>query len=117
MHLAYLLRRWRFLRRVIQAHPDTVVKYVKAACVLHNFLISKSKINYCPPDYVDTEIEGSFHPGTWRDENPALGIQQLTNASSNNSSRSAMLIRDQFKDYFVSPAGEIPWQYNIVNRS
>jgi hypothetical protein len=35
----------------------------------------------------------------------------LGNVGSNNYSNEAKRIRDEFKEFFVTPQGEVPWQY------
>lgn len=112
-----LAARWRFLRRLIQANPDSVVLYVKAACVLHNFLIEKTKNTYCPPSFVDQDFCGVIYPGEWRNETQdTIRLQNIVRMGSNNPSRNAVEIRDQFCNYFVSENGSLPWQNALVLR-
>lgn len=111
-----LAARWRFLRRLIQAHPSTAGEYVKAACALHNFLISKTKSTYCPPSFVDQEVNGTTVPGEWRNEtaDPVNGLQNIGRVGSNNNSRSVIKMRNDFCTYLNSPRGSVPWQNNVV---
>ncbi|XP_011884125.1 PREDICTED: putative nuclease HARBI1 [Vollenhovia emeryi] len=59
-----LAARWRILRRPICAGPEAADKFVLAAICLHNFLKAKNdetapqQQRYCPPQFVDREIEG-----------------------------------------------------------
>ena len=111
-----LAARWRFLRRLIHAKPETVVSYVKSACVLHNFLIKKTKHSYCPPDYVDHEMNGIITNGNWRTETDNVeGMQPIRMAGSNNSSKKSIQIREKLCEYFNS-VGTVPWQNAVINR-
>lgn len=111
-----LAARWRFLRRVIQAHPHTVIRYVKAACVLHNFLVSKSKSTYCSQSFIDGEQGGDLHRGEWRNEQAPSGLRRINRLGANNAAQEPTKIRNTLMNYFCSPAGEVPWQYRIVRR-
>lgn len=42
------------------------------------------------------------------------GLLPLKRAGSNNYSRSAKEIRDDFRDYFNSKEGSVPWQWETV---
>jgi hypothetical protein len=69
---------------------------------------------YCPPDYVDLELNGSFKLGGWREDNENTGMLDITNLGSNNYSLEAKTVRDNFRDYFNSDAGSVPWQNEMV---
>ena len=68
-----LSSRWRVFRRPIIANPENVVHFIKAACVLHNFLkktdvLNSSRTQYCPTNFVDAESnDGVVVPGSWRE--------------------------------------------------
>ena len=114
--------RFRVFRRPIVAHPDKVTKITKAACVLHNYLkicdirSASTTRQYCPPGYVDHEDPlGNFIPGDWRSETgQTAALTTVSQMGSNCFSRSAGCIRDTYKEYFVSPSGELEWQYRHV---
>lgn len=113
--------KFRIFRRPIIAHPDKVTKITKAACSLHNYLkVSDMRCNtarpYCPPGYVDHEDPlGNFIPGDWRSETgQSAGLSRMSQLGSNSFSRSAASVRDAFKQYFMSPEGELEWQYRHV---
>ena len=90
------------------ADVDKVVKVTKACVALHNFLIKSNNANskgYCPPaNYVDTDGPSGERPGgDWRrEENSSFALQPLNNAGSNNYSRNAKQIREDFTNYFLS---------------
>ena len=69
-------------------------------------------VRYVPLNFVDMDNR----PGDWRqlaNENRLLDLGKL---SSNMSSNLAREIRDNFKNFFVSEAGKIPWQEEVVLR-
>ena len=45
------------------------------------------------------------------------GFLPLRRIGSNNYSRSAKEIRDDFRDYFNSEEGSVPWQWETVLRT
>jgi hypothetical protein len=116
-----LAARWRFLHRTIQASPDRVDCYVRAACVLHNYLQKKAatdsygQILYCPQGFADTyTADGTFVAGHWRsDSNDNFNVP-LTNAPSNRHGVTAAAIRNTLADYFYSDAGSVSWQNDAV---
>ena len=108
--------RFRVFRRAITANVDTATEITKSILVLHNFLIDSQPEEgnpYFEPSMVDREVRDSFMPGQWRQyENPAL--EGVTNIGSNNYTRTAKKIRDDYRDYFNSTHGSVPWQMERV---
>ena len=73
--------------------------------------------HYCPPGFTDRQaINDSQKYGEWRvvTENDC-GLTSLPHAGSNNYSKDAKQIRDDFRHYFNSPEGEVPWQYDMIS--
>lgn len=111
--------RWRLLFRAICANEKNINHYVKAICVLHNFLMKKNltqtaKLSYCPAGYVDVEeSDGSVTPGEWRAILRNNDDRLL--CASNRSSSNAQNIRNSIKN-FVNNEGSVPWQNAVVNR-
>lgn len=104
-----IANRFRILRKPIQFVPEKVRKIVLAICVLHNFLMirNSSKANYPPVVMFDIEKDGSIINGQWREEGfPKQNLLPLHNRNSHNCSQNAKTIREDFKDYFISPEGE-----------
>lgn len=93
-----LAARWRVFRKPLEVQPQTVDKVVLAACCLHNMLCKESEIQ--------SEIEPL---------QPNAALQNL-DYLRRNALRQAFAVRDAFKDFFVSPAGAVPWQQAIVRR-
>ena len=109
--------RFRLFRRAITADIEVAVHATKAVIALHNYLMTGrcfSDNPYCPPDYVDLELNGSFKLGGWREDNENTGMLNITNLGSNNYSLEAKTVRDNFRDYFNSDAGSVPWQNEMV---
>jgi hypothetical protein len=67
------------------------VKNTKTACTLHNFVRRRDGYNF--EDTLSCEMEG------------------VRVCSSTGSSLQTRDIRDRFANYFVSPQGELEWQY------
>lgn len=87
---------------------------------LHNYLKSleeqQSAINrfYCPPNFIDNENNGQVINGTWREND--IHIPSIQPCSARRATVEAYEQRDKLADYFVTPEGEIPWQYEYVRR-
>ena len=98
----------RVLRQPIIASPKKVVLIAKAIVAVHNFFMSitEDNNNYCPTNLV----------GEWRrDSDDMTGLVNIRRASSNNHSRNACQIRNEFKEYFCNEeTGN--WQWDMVNR-
>ena len=113
-----LTTRWRIFRRPIIAKPENVVLMVKAACVLHNFLMKTNRQSqcggmYCADDLVDTyDVHGNIIPGSWRREGHGNLLPRT--AHSNRSGQKAVEVRQVFANYFVSAAGKVAWQDSYV---
>lgn len=88
-----LAARWRLLRKPIECQPEAVEDYVKAMCVLHNYLGAS------------TQQSTSTNPST---------LQSISNRVTNSSS-AAQSIRDQLTQYFLTD-GEVTWQLDYANQ-
>lgn len=117
-----LATRFRIYRRPIIANVETVKNVVKATIALHNFLLitqKKEEVHgYCSQNFVDQNgTRGRVIPGQWRQEIGATdGLCRLDRNArgSNNSSKAAQQVRDDYKEYFNSPAGAVTWQIDAV---
>ena len=101
------------LRRPIIAKVEVVTSITKAVTALHNYLMSGRQLGeceeYCPAGYAE---------GEWRNNDTETdGLVPLSNAGSNNYSRDAKQVRDDLRDYFVSPEGSVEWQWDAVTRT
>lgn len=93
-----LANRWRVLLQKIHLCPEKVELITLTCVVLHNFLVKECT------RYID---DGNF-------EEPNHVLAQITNQGGNRSNVRAREIRDEFKEYFSSPSGTVPWQLDAV---
>ena len=107
--------RFRILRRSIIGNVKHVTEATKAVVALHNFLMDDRKM-YCPHNFGDHVVNGILREGTWRNEDNFEGaFCDIRRVSSNNFTLEAKEVRDNFCEYFMTDAGSVPWQQNIVN--
>lgn len=90
--------KFRVLRTTIELSEKNVKICVLAICALHNFLLKTNRQAYLESD---NEIEN--HTNEETNEMPS---------EERNSSNEAKRVREKFRDYFVSTAGELNWQYD-----
>ena len=105
--------RFRIFRPPIIGKVETVVAITKAIVALHNFLMSLDETDrciYCPSNFVDRDQDF----GMWREEAQSCeGLIEIQSQGSNNYSKEAKKVRDDFKDYFCKE-GTLSWQWQIV---
>ena len=99
-----LSSRWRVFHTRIMLEAENVNKVIMAACVLHNFLQSSS---------TPAQISSLCTEGNSANEN--ADWQPLIR-TGNRGSDEAIEVRQRFQNFFVSPAGEVPWQYDMVRK-
>lgn len=110
------------LRTTLALHPNNVEIIISAVICLHNFIMKKEEHivgfkSYCPSNYVDYYDEnGNVVSGLWRSENIPGSITRLNRVGSNHAATVAMKQQDTIAAYFTSDQGQIPWQWEIVNR-
>jgi len=108
-----LANRFRVFRKPISLAPETVVKLVKAACSLHNWIrktgLSQHSISV---DIEDLEL-GRLIPGSWRNEEGSSGFRGLGPPTQRNPLTEARKKRDSFAEYFVGE-GEVSWQNRMI---
>lgn len=108
-----IVSQWRILKRPMNSNIDKTMNIVQAIVCLHNW-IRKRDINvneYVSESMVDRYTSDGFVPGDWRqatDDSSAL--QDTGNWGSNNHSRHALAIRDEFCRFF-NGEGAVPWQF------
>ena len=111
-----LASRFRIFRGPIIAGIETVKKVTKAAIALHNFLMKRKAIRnklYCPIGYVDQEDEnGKIIAGNWR--NTDNGLLPIQHQGTNNYTKTAKTVRNDFKTYFNSENGAVSWQQTVL---
>lgn len=89
-----MANKWRIFHRALDVETTFADNIVKACCILHNFVRKKDGIR----------VEDESYECPLEDINP-VGIR----ADSNS-----IQVRDYFADYFVSPQGSVPWQYDSI---
>ena len=105
--------RFRILRRPIIRKPETVALITKAIVVLHNYLMVHESSTYCPPGHADMDTANGVRLGDWRGETEGFtGLTSIGVQGSNNYTKTASEVRDQFCSYFNSNAGSVPWQWD-----
>jgi len=89
-----LTNKWRILHRPLNVQLELAEQIVKVCCLLHNFVLSRDGYRF-----QDT-----------------LSIEGLGNMPTDSSQggKNANNMRDVFANYFMSPEGEVPWQFNKV---
>nr|CAI5866892.1 unnamed protein product [Callosobruchus analis] len=105
---------FRVFRKPMQLKVDNVEKITKACVYLHNYL-RKSKTSrslYTPSEIFDNEDleNGTIIPVTWRSitQNDA-GLICLDRVPRRPPT-DAKLIREEFKEYFMTAQGKVEWQ-------
>lgn len=89
-----LTNKWRVFHRPLNVSIDFAVDIVKACCILHNFVRQRDGYKY---DHTLT-CEGLYDVGVCHDR----------------SSRSVNTTREEFANFFMSPEGQVPWQWERI---
>lgn len=90
---------WRCFLKSLEVQPELAEKIgLAACCCLHNMLYI---------DNIDPDVDISL--------NEELGMQNISGIRK-NSTREAFDIQENFKNYFNSAAGCVPWQLIYVRR-
>ncbi|KYN50370.1 hypothetical protein ALC57_00007, partial [Trachymyrmex cornetzi] len=70
---------------------------------------------YCPPNFIDVENnDGDVINGAWREND--VHIQGIQPCNARRATIAAYEQRDKLTNYFLTPQGEILWQYEYVRR-
>lgn len=106
--------RWRVFLTTIMLNPDKVQKMAFATLCFHNYLREVRSDTYTPPGLANTEDENHrLVEGSWRVD--GLGAMlPLQPGRCGNSYMAAKALRNDLKSYFVTPAGQVPWQNNYI---
>ncbi len=107
-----LATRFRIFRRTLEISPQNVDKVVLASVTLHNFLRQKCGKQYIGPVLIDHENpEHNYIPGRWRDD---FNMPPLAAAAARNADAYSKQGREILREYFLTDAGELPWQYDRI---
>ncbi|XDV25635.1 hypothetical protein PO909_029521 [Leuciscus waleckii] len=101
-----LTQRFRVYKRPMEVNPDLSDSIIKATCILCNYLRHEVVGQASLGESFDVDDAGSGN----------ACLQELQRPRGNRASEEALHIRDTYTKYFVSPAGEVPWQYDRVRR-
>eukprot|EP00064_Thunnus_orientalis_P018780 superscaffoldBa00004442_g18886 len=86
-------------KRPVEVNRDLADSIVKVTCILCNDLRH--------------EVEGlASQDDSFDDADSSACLQEIQRPRGNWASAEALHIPDTFKQYFVSPAGQLPWQYD-----
>lgn len=89
-----LANKWRIFHRALDLQTKLADDIVKSCCVLHNFVRRKDGIR------VDDECY----------ECPLEGLSRIGLRADSAGTE----VRDYFANYFISPQGSVPWQYDSI---
>lgn len=108
-----LASRFRIFHTSINLKMDNVDTVVLTCCALHNFLRRRSPQIYTPYESMDREniSEGTVELGERCD--PEL-VHDLQRGTRGQILSNAIVVRDQFKDYFNNEA-DVTWQDTFIN--
>lgn len=105
-----MVSQWRIMKKPMEGTVENIVGTIQAIICLHNWLRRQDEDNsYIPVNINDPDISNSISLEV--KNNSALRDGECRGI--NNSSRSAIIIRDEFCDFF-NVEGAVPWQYNRV---
>lgn len=101
---------FRVLRKPMLLEPETAKKVVLATVHLHNYLRrnTRTQLVYTPPGTLDSEMEGNFIPGTWRNDFTPTSLLPITN-TPRRAANYAKDVRVHLANHFHTN-GAIPWQ-------
>ncbi|XP_046141432.1 uncharacterized protein LOC123987741 [Osmia bicornis bicornis] len=105
---------FRVLRKPMLLEPEKAQLIVLTVAYLHNFLRrnNNSRSLYSPAGTFDSDQNGVFVEGNWRQERNSNSLIPITNISR-RSPLSAQEIRDELKEYFITN-GRLEWQKEYV---
>lgn len=105
-----MVSQWRIMKKPMQGTVENIVSTVQAIVCLHNWLRKQDKDNsYIPANIDDPEVSNNISSEV--ENNSALHDGRCKGI--NNSSRSAIIVREEFCDFF-NAEGMVPWQYNRI---
>lgn len=80
-------------------------------------MLSSEQQRFCPPQFIDYEnAQGEIIGGEWRERIQNNSLKSIGNVGAHRATRAAYKMRDTLATYFLTPTGEIPWQYEYIRR-
>eukprot|EP00745_Piridium_sociabile_P007382 TRINITY_DN147986_c2_g1_i4.p1 TRINITY_DN147986_c2_g1~~TRINITY_DN147986_c2_g1_i4.p1 ORF type:complete len:158 (-),score=40.05 TRINITY_DN147986_c2_g1_i4:28-501(-) len=101
-----LAQRFRVMLRTCELKPHNVKEVMKCCLTLHNVLLQR-----LPPPQEAFDRENAQN-GNWREQVIWEDVPQPQAGRANNAGKQ---VREQLADYFGSPAGLVPWQWEKAN--
>uniref|UniRef100_A0A8C1SJ28 DDE Tnp4 domain-containing protein n=1 Tax=Cyprinus carpio TaxID=7962 RepID=A0A8C1SJ28_CYPCA len=89
---------FRVYHRVMELSPCNAEKIVQATTILHNFI----------------RWGHQNSPSTTGSADPSTALNTAGRMGSNTASQEALAVREKYREYFNSPCGAVPWQYNQI---
>ena len=113
-----LSSKWRVFRAPILLKPTTVSTLIKAACCLHNYLITDDITTGVRSYATATDMDSNdLENGSWREEQPLRNMRDITNRiTSNRASELAIKQREYLGKYISSEKGRVLWQEEHINK-
>ncbi|KAJ8684802.1 hypothetical protein QAD02_020595 [Eretmocerus hayati] len=115
-----MANRFRVFRTEIPFQTEVVNNITLACIILHNFLkihensLPPQERVYCPPNFVDEDFgNDQVQIGEWR-QDPAHFVPIRPVRDALDATARAQNVTDNLCNYFMTPAGELPWQYDKV---
>ncbi|XP_049315669.1 uncharacterized protein LOC125779122 [Bactrocera dorsalis] len=108
-----MMKRFEIFSRPMKLNPNKTTRVTLACCALHNFLMTKN-ISYATGLVDSCTEDGNIIEGA----RVNISIPTFESATEDISisyiSNEAKTIREEFENYFMSPDGELPWQYKFI---
>lgn len=105
-----MAHRFRIFLKTVELQPRNYIPVIKAALVLHNIALDRQPI---PAHAVDREDErGNITPGSWRD---VLVLDEQPQPPRTRADTAGKRTREIMADFFGSPHGMVPWQWEMAH--
>ena len=106
-----LANKFRVLLQTMTQTPSTVRKIVTTCVILHNLMrIRYPQLPTCSVDLEDRNR--NVIPGSWRTDEVLIDVNR--EKARNVGSREGRQVRNYLSHWFISDAGSLPWQDNMI---
>ena len=105
-----LAQRFRVMLRTCELQPDNVRMLIKCCLTLHSILLQRVPP---APEAVDREdANRNLLPGVWREH---VIWEDIPHPQAGRANTAGKRVRETLADFFGSPAGIVPWQWDLAN--